>query len=195
MKKLLLTLVLFIPIFTNAQPAKITLLDGTEFVANVDIFKKNILYFTHKVDEIKSDFLDVKKVISITGKSPSFRIKAIHKVSPNVIFLNEKIDNSYRSFDQEQHANYQMKSGDLIQKAGKCYLTGFGFTLAGGGIATLGSRNQNNGIITVGCITAITGVIISLTGHLKLIEAGKAMNREALTLSASENRIGLAINF
>lgn len=89
----------------------------------------------------------------------------------------------------------QLSAGDYLQKAGTRYLTGLGTVFLGGIIVGVGSGNEDNTVSIIGGVIMFVGGITSLTGHFQLIKAGKAMNRDAVTLSPSKQGLGLAINF
>ncbi len=214
MKKIVFVLCLLFPMFIVAQTIQVDLKSGKSFIGRLKNIgtKNNNLIFWDKVVGTDVNYVDVSDISAIMGALYNSQKKTILKKNPRIIFysgnltkrdykqqnivvLSNKNNSSQQQSQQGTVTHYQPTSGDLMQLAGKRYLAGVSVGLGGGVLAAIGSYKGNTTLTYIGGGTAVIGVIISITGHFKLIEAGKAMNREAVTLSASDNGIGLAINF
>jgi hypothetical protein len=109
----------------------------------------------------------------------------------SAVATNSKSETAYQPYQQNQ--KYQFTAGDYLKRAGTRYATGLGIGIGGAVIMAVGSDSQE--AVIAGGIIALTGAIISITGHFELIKAGKKMNSDAVTLSPSAQGIGLSINF
>ncbi|RIJ46258.1 hypothetical protein D1614_20010 [Maribellus luteus] len=209
MKKLLLVLWAVIPFFVYSQN-QVTTKSGIVFIAKIDGLYGTKLVFSEIVPELKNDEIDISDVVSIAGEIPTFRSKSIKRKNSDVKFLSGDFSKEYKEnlkekrvsddlyFDpnaKNQELNENVTAGDYLQSAGIRYLTGVGLGFGGAGISLIGASSEQESLIVVGGIAALTGAIFIVTGHLQLIKAGEKMNRDAVTLSPSNNGIGLVINF
>ncbi len=90
-----------------------------------------------------------------------------------------------------------LTAGDHLSRAGTNYLVGTGMMVAGTASSIVFAievpEKPKLQYISLG--VSIVGAIITVAGHIQLIEAGKKLNSDAVTLSAASEGIGLAINF
>jgi hypothetical protein len=216
MKKLLLIILVFFPIANFAQ-VKIVLVDGKIINTKLEGFYGEELVFQKKLPGTNIDRVNIMDVDSIIGEMPKSRAKSIIKKNPQIhlanngqnsdaiyytpqvtettvisaVAINSKSETTYQPYQQSQ--KYQFTAGDYIKRAGTRYVTGLGLAIGGSVIAVVGSESQE--AVLAGGIIALTGAIISITGHFELIKAGKRMNSDAVTISPATQGIGMAINF
>lgn len=188
----MLVLLLALPVFSFAQN-KITLTDGTSFVAEVDAFLGHVLIFVDDVSVINDDRIDIEKVSAIAGEMPKSRMRSILRKNPAVKLESETIEQA--EVQSSVLIKQNITAGDYIYAAGSRYLTGVGVTFAGAGISVIGVATNEDAVSYIGGATILVGAIIGLTGHVQLKKAGKKMNSDAITMSASKSGLGLAINF
>ena len=204
MKKSILFLILFIPLVQFAQ-VRIVLNDGTIINTKIDGFYDEDLVFTKKLPDTNIDRVNIMTVDSISGDMPKSRVKSILKKNPEVHFSGYQNNNNAvyyapavaatSSAAISRKVSGQLTAGDFIQRAGTRYATGLAVGVGGAIIYGVGIGSGSDEAAIAGGLIAITGTIISITGHFQLIKAGKKMNSDAVTLGPSSHGIGLAINF
>lgn len=216
MKKITIVLCVLFPMFVNGQN-RIMLNDESKLFGYITKCQDSVIIFEDYFTKDNSYTINISKLVYIEGYIPKYHKKEIKKYNAKVTYRNDAYTRNEINNEKNMHpeiqkeipivvgvqqnpsnsysSTYQPTSGDLLQLAGKRYLTGVGVGLGGGVLAIVGASQENTTLTYIGGGAMIVGAIISITGHFKLIEAGKAMNREAITLSASDSGIGLAINF
>jgi len=93
---------------------------------------------------------------------------------------------------------YATTSGEYLSQAGTCYLFGVGLSLAGSAVAISDINNEDSDgtLLVVGGIIAVGGLVFTIVGHTKLLQAGKALGEERkITLHPSSSGLGLALKF
>ncbi|MFW5831508.1 MAG: hypothetical protein ACOCVA_04605 [Prolixibacteraceae bacterium] len=201
----------------NLQQLKITVAFSLLFILNIsysqtvittkgDTITDNIksilsgrVNYYHNVDKIDDDEILLEDVSEIIGIEKRSRIRTIHNYNPYILIKRDVNDSGFRatkpladiqnnSASQPSAFNLQLSSGDYLQRAGRRYYTGLGFTL-GGSVLTIAAANEGNeAMMLMGVTSSLTGLIISLTGPAQLIKAGKRLNIEL-------SRNGLAMKF
>ena len=200
MKKLLLILLLVMPVIAFSQN-KISLKTGETFIGDVEGFYGENLVFKHPVQVIGSDRVHISEVYSIAGETPKSRQKAILKKNPKMIFLElEKdfTDPIYFSPNLNggiSSSKINNSAGDLLQLSGKLKLSAFGIGVFTGVLVSTEIIPEPEAKATLGLIGGLAGLACYIAGDIVLINAGKALNRDAITMSAASEGIGLAINF
>ena len=89
-------------------------------------------------------------------------------------------------------------SGDYLVEAGRLQLFGVGLSVAGAALMLIDSKNEesNNDLVTFGIISGASGFLCSIVGHVMVIKAGKALNKEKkISFHPSSEGIGLAMKF
>ena len=199
MKKTILLLIAFIPLVCYSQKEKkivhqVKTVDGFIYSGEIERFLKNKIYFHYVTPELENNSLPIEIVSIVIGQNPSFRKKAMLKANPKIQF-KMGIQQSVSSFKYENKSSGNgATTGDYLIKAGNRYLTGISLGVAGSVVTYLGVEKGDDEMAVIGGVIAISGAIVSLTGHFQLIEAGKMFN-EAVSISAADTGIGLAINF
>jgi len=100
-----------------------------------------------------------------------------------------------RPYQQTPSVIPDYSSGDHLYMAGKKYLTAISMSVGGMAVFTIGAVTDMPELGIVGGLISLVGFGFSVAGHFELMEAGKAINREAVTISAASEGLGLAINF
>lgn len=176
--------------------------DGSIYNGNIQSYLSKKIIFYNVIEGLDENSIPINKVAQIRGDNPNYRIRAIKRDNQNVKFstnlINEANTESIKNLTTSNNlSNNELNStlaGDYLIKAGNRYLSGIGLTLAGGIVTTLGAQNDNDELIVIGGITALSGAVLSLTGHFQLIKAGKAFN-EDITLSLANEGLGFCLNF
>lgn len=205
MKKSILILAVLLPLFSISQSGnKVVTIDDKVYNGDIISTTGHFIHFDTGVNpKLRSNNLEIAKIKEIHGFLLITTKQAIQKRNNSILFYSEngtldttKINSlSYQPYNQKL-SGYNLTAGDYLQKAGTRYLTGIGVAIAGGLVAVAGSATNNSDAFALaGGVMVLVGGVISLTGHFQLIKAGKALNREAITLSPSKEGIGLAINF
>lgn len=204
----MLILLIILPFIGLSQKIRktvneVTTVDGTIYSGKIESYLGKKIYFIYVTPELEDKSLSIENVVRITGATPNSRKKAILKSNPAVQFdtpiekFSDPIyenDLSNQPFGQGVISN--ITPGDYLERAGNRYLYGLGLEICGGIIISASSTSESpkEGMI-IGGLVGLTGAIVAITGHFQLIKAGKAFNREAVTISAASEGIGLAINF
>lgn len=196
MKKLILILLFFYPILLFSQQ-QIVLKSGVQFEAYIRGVQGEDLIFYQKVKEIDSKKVEIMLIHSISGEFSELAVKKLAKKNPEIIFnstyIPAKNDNSYQGYNQSM----VLTSGDLIKRSSVLRLSGFavagGTTIAyyAGAFDNMETKDINTLFIVSGSVS----LILYVAGEITLFKAGKALNREAVTLAPASQGIGLAIKF
>jgi len=99
---------------------------------------------------------------------------------------------------EKPYKKYTLTSGEYLHQAGVCYLAGTSLSIIGSVfIATNnGDYTLDNPKLSKGIAIAAGGLILTIVGHTKLIQAGKALDEERkITFHPSSSGIGLALKF
>lgn len=196
MKNLILLFIFIMPLFclsqTNSKVSyQVFTIDGEMYSGTIESYLGKKINFTRKINELNDNSIPIERISEIRGAEMSKNRKnRILRDNPNIIFS---------FYDEPKSIDFANMENNLpgiyLQKAGKRYLTGSAMAVAGSIVTGIGAYDDSNELVIIGGITALTGAIIYITGHIQLIKAGKALNSEAITLSPSSEGIGLAINF
>jgi len=206
MKKLLLILLLSIPVFCIAQN-QITLKDGQKFIGIINSIYNNKILFKENIPGTEIYYVQAIDVYSLKGKLSATRTKKLLKINPDLILIpgeittedyyNQPTEITFKPINHETSIIISKSPGDLIKTSSILRLSGFVVAVGTSTLFATGALDDLDTETTT-AIAIAAGVVslgLYVAGEITLFNAGKALNREAVTLSPSSHGIGLAINF
>ena len=206
MKKLLLISFLIAPIFAFGQK-QVILKNGQVINHPVNSFIGKRLIFANKIPAIDRDFIEISEVAQLNGEIPEYRKNAILKKNPWIVFNQESVEQiavesvkpltMNKEITNLQYSKRKMP-GDMLKQAGTLYIVGVSASIVGSGLSladALDNKNDNNTLAIAGGIIGFAGFVCTIVGHVKLIEAGNALNHANLTFGMNSSGVGFAVNF
>jgi hypothetical protein len=206
MKKILLIMLLSIPVIGIAQN-QITLNNGQKFIAIIKYLSNNNILFRENIPGTEIYYVQATDIYSLEGKISATRTKKLLKLNPDLIILpgeftiedynNQPTKIVYNPVDSKISVTLNKSSGNLIMQSSKLRLSGFALAGATAISYYAGAFNklEPNETRALLVLTSSVSLLLYISGEITLFNAGKALNREAVTLSPASSGIGLAINF
>jgi len=206
MKKLLLILLLSIPVLGIAQN-QIALKDGQKFIGIINSIYNNKILFKENIPGTDIYYIQAIDVYSLKGKISATRTKKLLKINPDLILIpgeittedyyNQPTEITFKPINHEPSIIINKSPGDLIKTSSILRLSGFAVGIGTSTLFVAGAFEDldNDTQKTIGIVSGVVSLGLYIAGEITLFNAGKALNREAVTLGASSSGLGLAINF
>lgn len=198
MKKLLFVLLAMLPILCFSQNSIVTT-SGDTITGKISSFLGKKIIFNKEIKSLGSNSIPINNVVSISGYLPDYRINAISKANPAIIYKPNGIIQGGNISPERVgvHINSINSAGDLIKESAALRLTGYGIGIAATSLSAAGLFKDLDQEThkTIMIISGVTSLCLVIAGEITLIKAGNKMNSDAVRLGMADNGVGIAIKF